>query len=61
MWITDGALEYNRATSGTTRSYPSPLDIMHIHQFRCKHNKYGFRNRTQYILITKPYLTLKYH
>ncbi|MFS8024425.1 hypothetical protein Hanom_Chr16g01463101 [Helianthus anomalus] len=29
------------ATSGTTRSYPSPLGIMHIHQFRRKPNKYG--------------------
>ncbi|MFS7899415.1 hypothetical protein Hanom_Chr00s056836g01783301 [Helianthus anomalus] len=26
IWITDGALEYHRATSRTTRSYPSPLD-----------------------------------
>ncbi|MFS7943830.1 hypothetical protein Hanom_Chr06g00504811 [Helianthus anomalus] len=25
FWITDGPLEYHRATSGTTRSYPSPL------------------------------------
>ncbi|MFS7907245.1 hypothetical protein Hanom_Chr01g00069001 [Helianthus anomalus] len=24
-WITDGPLEYHRATSRTTRSYPSPL------------------------------------
>ncbi|MFS8009794.1 hypothetical protein Hanom_Chr14g01289541 [Helianthus anomalus] len=41
IWITDGPLEYHRATSGTTRSYPSPLDIMSIHQFRRKPNKYG--------------------
>ncbi|MFS7979746.1 hypothetical protein Hanom_Chr10g00931311 [Helianthus anomalus] len=41
IWITDGPLEYHRATSGITRSYPSPLDIMHIHQFRRKPNKYG--------------------
>ncbi|MFS7940929.1 hypothetical protein Hanom_Chr05g00470101 [Helianthus anomalus] len=26
IWITDGLLEYHRATSRTTRSYPSPLD-----------------------------------
>ncbi|MFS7978110.1 putative polyribonucleotide nucleotidyltransferase [Helianthus anomalus] len=32
IWITDGPLEYHRATSGTTRSYPSPLGIMPIHQ-----------------------------
>ncbi|MFS7889139.1 hypothetical protein Hanom_Chr00s000003g01603401 [Helianthus anomalus] len=25
FWITDGPLEYYRATSRTTRSYPSPL------------------------------------
>ncbi|MFS7986273.1 hypothetical protein Hanom_Chr11g01008371 [Helianthus anomalus] len=25
IWITDGPLEYHRATSRTTRSYPSPL------------------------------------
>ncbi|MFS7944275.1 hypothetical protein Hanom_Chr06g00510161 [Helianthus anomalus] len=41
IWITDGPLEYHRATSGTTRSYPSPLGIMPIHQFRSKPNKYG--------------------
>ncbi|MFS7939144.1 hypothetical protein Hanom_Chr05g00448291 [Helianthus anomalus] len=41
IWITDGPLEYHRATSGTTRSYPSPLGIMPIHQFRRKPNKYG--------------------
>ncbi|MFS7974772.1 hypothetical protein Hanom_Chr10g00872601 [Helianthus anomalus] len=32
IWITDGPLEYHRATSGTTRSYPSPLGIMPIQQ-----------------------------
>ncbi|MFS7934410.1 hypothetical protein Hanom_Chr05g00391261 [Helianthus anomalus] len=42
IWITGGPLEYHRATSGTARSYPSPLGgtarsypsplgIMHIH------------------------------
>ncbi|MFS7949699.1 hypothetical protein Hanom_Chr06g00574651 [Helianthus anomalus] len=42
IWITDGPLEYHRVTSGTTRSYPSPLGIiMPIHQFRRKPNKYG--------------------
>ncbi|MFS7926081.1 hypothetical protein Hanom_Chr04g00292811 [Helianthus anomalus] len=41
FWINDGPLEYHRATSGTTRSYPSPLGIMPIHQFRRKPNKYG--------------------
>ncbi|MFS7959276.1 hypothetical protein Hanom_Chr08g00689221 [Helianthus anomalus] len=41
IWITDGLLEYHRATSRTTRSYPSPLGIMPIHQFRRKPNKYG--------------------
>ncbi|MFS7972807.1 hypothetical protein Hanom_Chr09g00849181 [Helianthus anomalus] len=41
IWITDVLFEYHRATSGTTRSYPSPLHIMSIHQFRRKHNKYG--------------------
>ncbi|MFS7972192.1 hypothetical protein Hanom_Chr09g00841811 [Helianthus anomalus] len=25
IWITDGPLEYHRATSRTTRSYSSPL------------------------------------
>ncbi|MFS8001118.1 hypothetical protein Hanom_Chr13g01186471 [Helianthus anomalus] len=25
IWITDGLLEYHRATSRTTRPYPSPL------------------------------------
>ncbi|MFS7964188.1 hypothetical protein Hanom_Chr08g00747271 [Helianthus anomalus] len=43
IWITDGPLEYHRATSGTTRSYSSPLVIMPIHQFRGKPNKYGKR------------------
>ncbi|MFS8000775.1 hypothetical protein Hanom_Chr13g01182421 [Helianthus anomalus] len=41
IWITDGPLEYHLATSGTTRSYPSPLGIMSIHQFRRKPNIYG--------------------
>ncbi|MFS7984357.1 hypothetical protein Hanom_Chr11g00985551 [Helianthus anomalus] len=40
IWIIDGTLEYHRATSGTTRSYPSPLGIMPIHQFRRKPNKF---------------------
>ncbi|MFS8011726.1 hypothetical protein Hanom_Chr14g01312441 [Helianthus anomalus] len=40
IWITDGPLEYHRATRGTTRSYPSPLGIM-SHQFRRKPNKHG--------------------
>ncbi|MFS7995744.1 hypothetical protein Hanom_Chr12g01121561 [Helianthus anomalus] len=40
IWITDGLLKYHRATSGTTRSYPSPLGIMAIQQFRRKPNKY---------------------
>ncbi|MFS7955305.1 hypothetical protein Hanom_Chr07g00641111 [Helianthus anomalus] len=40
IWITDRPLEYHRATSRTTRSYPSPLGIMPIHQFRRKPNKY---------------------
>ncbi|KAJ0484909.1 hypothetical protein HanHA89_Chr14g0562141 [Helianthus annuus] len=40
IWITDGPLEYHRATRGTTRSYPSPLGIM-PHQFRRKPNKHG--------------------
>ncbi|MFS7949943.1 hypothetical protein Hanom_Chr06g00577561 [Helianthus anomalus] len=39
--MTDRPLEYHRATSGTTRSYPSPLGILPIHQFRRKPNKYG--------------------
>ncbi|MFS7949931.1 hypothetical protein Hanom_Chr06g00577431 [Helianthus anomalus] len=39
IWITDEPLEYHRATSRTTRSYPSPLGIM-PHQFRRKPNKY---------------------
>ncbi|MFS7919671.1 hypothetical protein Hanom_Chr03g00215421 [Helianthus anomalus] len=38
--LTDGPLEYDCATSGTIRSYPSPLGIMPIHQFRRKRNKY---------------------
>ncbi|MFS8003941.1 hypothetical protein Hanom_Chr13g01219771 [Helianthus anomalus] len=37
----DGPLEYHHVTSGTIRSYPFSLDIMHIHQFRSKPNKYG--------------------
>ncbi|MFS7997621.1 hypothetical protein Hanom_Chr12g01143931 [Helianthus anomalus] len=41
IWITDGSVEYHRATSGITRSYPSLLGIMPIHQFRRKLNKYG--------------------
>ncbi|MFS8019407.1 hypothetical protein Hanom_Chr15g01403421 [Helianthus anomalus] len=41
IWITDGPLEFHRATSGTTRSYLSPLGIIPIHQFRKKTNKYG--------------------
>ncbi|MFS7945043.1 hypothetical protein Hanom_Chr06g00519321 [Helianthus anomalus] len=44
IWITDGSLEYHRATSGTIRSYPSPLGIMSIHQFRRKPNKYEKKN-----------------
>ncbi|MFS7950514.1 hypothetical protein Hanom_Chr07g00584151 [Helianthus anomalus] len=40
MWIIDGPMEYHRATSGTTRNYPSPLVIMPIHQFIRKPNKY---------------------
>ncbi|MFS7939118.1 hypothetical protein Hanom_Chr05g00447951 [Helianthus anomalus] len=43
FWITDGLLEYHRVTGGITRSYPSPLGIMSIHQFKSKHNKYGKR------------------
>ncbi|MFS8010470.1 hypothetical protein Hanom_Chr14g01297451 [Helianthus anomalus] len=42
IWITDGPLEYHRATSRITRSYPSPLgNNMPIHQFRRKPNKSG--------------------
>ncbi|MFS7964715.1 hypothetical protein Hanom_Chr08g00753601 [Helianthus anomalus] len=41
----DRSLEYYRATSGTTRSYPSPLGIMAIHQFRRKPNKCGKKLR----------------
>ncbi|MFS7895212.1 hypothetical protein Hanom_Chr00s002522g01701121 [Helianthus anomalus] len=56
-------LEYHRATCGTTRSYPSPLGIMSIHQFRSKPNKYGKKlpcgNRTQDLLVPKPYPTHK--
>ncbi|MFS7970108.1 hypothetical protein Hanom_Chr09g00817111 [Helianthus anomalus] len=63
IWITDGPLEYHRATSGTTRSYPSTLGIMSIHQFRRKPNKYGKNhpcgNRTQDLLVSKLYPTLK--
>ncbi|MFS8013208.1 hypothetical protein Hanom_Chr14g01330101 [Helianthus anomalus] len=40
FWITNGSLEYHHATSGTIRSYPSPLGIIHIYQFRSKPNKY---------------------
>ncbi|MFS7952480.1 hypothetical protein Hanom_Chr07g00607431 [Helianthus anomalus] len=40
IWITDGPLEYHRATRGTIRSYPSSLGIM-PHQFRRKPNKHG--------------------
>ncbi|MFS7972670.1 hypothetical protein Hanom_Chr09g00847521 [Helianthus anomalus] len=39
-WITDGPFEYHCAISETIRLYPSPLDIMLIHQFRRKLNKY---------------------
>ncbi|MFS7950482.1 hypothetical protein Hanom_Chr07g00583761 [Helianthus anomalus] len=41
IWITDGLLKYHRVISGSTRSYPSPLSIMSIHQFSRKPNKYG--------------------
>ncbi|MFS7991378.1 hypothetical protein Hanom_Chr12g01070051 [Helianthus anomalus] len=41
IWITNRQLEYHCATSRTTPSYPSPLDIMSIHQFMWKPNKYG--------------------
>ncbi|MFS7942751.1 hypothetical protein Hanom_Chr06g00492091 [Helianthus anomalus] len=34
IWITDGLLEYHRATSRTTRSYPSPLGIYFTHVSR---------------------------
>ncbi|MFS8025528.1 hypothetical protein Hanom_Chr16g01476151 [Helianthus anomalus] len=65
IWITDGPLEYHRATSGTTRSYPSPLDIMPIHQFKRKPNRYGKNprcgNRTQDLLVPKPYPTPRCH
>ncbi|MFS8034060.1 hypothetical protein Hanom_Chr17g01576751 [Helianthus anomalus] len=58
-----GPLEYHRAISGTTRSYPTPPGIMSIHQFRNKPNKYEKNlpcdNRTQDLLILKPYLTPK--
>ncbi|MFS7895576.1 hypothetical protein Hanom_Chr00s003057g01708381 [Helianthus anomalus] len=63
IWITDGPLEYYRSTSGTTRSYPSPLGIIPIHQFKRKPNKYGknppcgIRTRDQ--LIQKSYLIPK--
>ncbi|MFS7967889.1 hypothetical protein Hanom_Chr09g00791101 [Helianthus anomalus] len=60
IWIANEPLEYHRATSGTTRLYPSPLGIMPIHQFRRKPNKYGktpCRNRTQDLLVPEPYLT----
>ncbi|MFS7983770.1 hypothetical protein Hanom_Chr11g00978401 [Helianthus anomalus] len=33
-------MKYHRATSGTTRSYPSPLGIMPIYKYRRKPNKY---------------------
>ncbi|MFS7945115.1 hypothetical protein Hanom_Chr06g00520221 [Helianthus anomalus] len=33
-------LEYHHVISGITRSYPSPLGIMHIHKFKRKPNKY---------------------
>ncbi|MFS8026174.1 hypothetical protein Hanom_Chr16g01483791 [Helianthus anomalus] len=63
FWITDGPLEYHRATSGTIRSYLSPLDIMPIHRFRRKANKYGKNppcgNRTQDLLVSKSYPTTK--
>ncbi|MFS8008403.1 hypothetical protein Hanom_Chr14g01272371 [Helianthus anomalus] len=41
IWITDGPLEYHRATSRITRSYPSPLGIVSIHKFRRKPNNMG--------------------
>ncbi|MFS7965417.1 hypothetical protein Hanom_Chr09g00762011 [Helianthus anomalus] len=39
--ITDGPLEYHRAINRIIRSYPSPLGIMSIHQFRRNPNNYG--------------------
>ncbi|MFS8013546.1 hypothetical protein Hanom_Chr14g01334221 [Helianthus anomalus] len=62
IWITDGLLNYHRAISGTTRSYPSPPGIiMSIHQFRRKPNTYGKNphcgNRTQDLLVSKSYPT----
>ncbi|MFS7971140.1 hypothetical protein Hanom_Chr09g00829191 [Helianthus anomalus] len=63
IWITDGPLEYHRAISGTTRSYPSPLGILPIHQFRGKPNKYEKNllcvNRTHDLLVPKRYLSPK--
>ncbi|MFS8003828.1 hypothetical protein Hanom_Chr13g01218481 [Helianthus anomalus] len=43
-WITDGPLKYHRTTSGTTRSYLSPLGMVLIHQFRRKSNRCGEKN-----------------
>ncbi|MFS7904428.1 hypothetical protein Hanom_Chr01g00035911 [Helianthus anomalus] len=40
-WITDEPLDYYRVTSGITRSYPFPLGVILIHQFRSQSNKYG--------------------
>ncbi|MFS8028993.1 hypothetical protein Hanom_Chr16g01517101 [Helianthus anomalus] len=41
IWITDGLLQYHRATSRTTRSYPSPLGNNAYTPIRRKPNKSG--------------------
>ncbi|MFS7920179.1 hypothetical protein Hanom_Chr03g00221391 [Helianthus anomalus] len=63
FWITDGSMEYHRATDRTTRSYLSSLGIMSIYQFSRKPNKYGKNplcdNRTQDLLVPNPYPNTK--
>ncbi|MFS8013438.1 hypothetical protein Hanom_Chr14g01332971 [Helianthus anomalus] len=39
IWINDRSLEYHRVTSGTTRSYPSPLGNNVYTHIREKPNK----------------------
>ncbi|MFS7924360.1 hypothetical protein Hanom_Chr03g00271661 [Helianthus anomalus] len=51
IWITDEPLKYHRATDGTTKSYPSPLGIILIHQFKRKPNKYEKKTHVEIDLI----------
>ncbi|MFS8006277.1 hypothetical protein Hanom_Chr14g01247331 [Helianthus anomalus] len=67
IWITDGPTGvYHRATSSTTRSYPSPLgNNAYIHQFRRKPNKCEKNplcgNRTHDLMVIRFIPPPRYH